>query len=233
MNAGSFAASGSPSPGELISIFGTNLSDVTDAASTLPLQTRMDGVAVILSGQPLPLVAISPNQINAVVPYQVRTGSSYQLFVSKNNQIALPVTIPIRPAEPAVFSTDASGKGQGHVYVIGSDGSQTLADPSQPAKPGDAVVIYCSGLGQVNPAVEDGAATPGDVLHPSTLPASVTIGGQPAQVFFAGLTPGLTGLYQINAIVPAGVTPDSNATVVASVGGFGGPPVSMAVAAAQ
>jgi len=56
----------------------------------------------------------------------------------------------------------------------------------------------------------------------------VTIGGQPAPVSFSGLTPGYPGLYQINAVVPSGVSGDA-VPVVVSVTGQTSPPVTMAV----
>jgi uncharacterized protein (TIGR03437 family) len=165
-----------------------------------------------------------------VVPFEVHPGS-VQITVSRDSQPSLPQTFQIQPAEPAAFTTDLSGKGQAHIYVIGSDGSQTLADKRHPAKPGDAIVIYCSGLGQVAPPVEAGQATPADTLRKTTTTAVVTIGGKLADVFFSGLTPGLTGLYQINAHIPSGIAPGSDVPVVVSVGGFGGPGVTMAIAA--
>ena len=105
-----------------------------------------------------------------------------------------------------------------------------MADTRHPAQTGDAVVIYCSGFGQVDHPVGAGFPAPADTLSQTTIPAVLTIGGQSARVFFSGLTPGLTGLYQINAIVPDGIIPGDNVTVVLSVGGFGGPAVTIAVA---
>ena len=60
-------------------------------------------------------------------------------------------------------------------------------------------------------------------------PVTVTIGGQPATVQFAGLSPGFAGLYQINAVVPAGVTPGNAVAVVLQTAGQVSPPVTMAV----
>jgi uncharacterized protein (TIGR03437 family) len=230
VNSGSFAASASPSPGELISIFGVNLADKNELVSSLPLPTQMDGVSVILAGLPLPLLALSNAQINAVIPFGVSPGAT-QIIVSKNSQLSLPQSLQIRPAEPGAFTTAQTGQGQALVYVVRSDGSQTLADVNNPAMAGDAIVIYCSGLGPVSPAgVEAGQATPAGTLYSTTVPAVVTIGGQTANVFFSGLTPGFTGLYQINAYVPDGITPGDNVPVVLSLGSFGGPAVTMAVA---
>jgi len=48
---------------------------------------------------------------------------------------------------------------------------------------------------------------------------AVSIGGQPAVVQFAGLTPGFSGLYQVNAVVPGGVIAGSKVPVTVSVSG--------------
>jgi uncharacterized protein (TIGR03437 family) len=58
---------------------------------------------------------------------------------------------------------------------------------------------------------------------------TLTIGGVDAKVVFAGLTPGLTGLYQVNAVVPPGVAPGSQVPVALTIAGVGSPPVTMAV----
>lgn len=60
-------------------------------------------------------------------------------------------------------------------------------------------------------------------------PVSVTIGGQEAQVIFAGLAPGFAGLYQVNAIVPPGINASNEAPVSLTVAGQASPPVTMAV----
>jgi len=70
---------------------------------------------------------------------------------------------------------------------------------------------------------------------PSTPPLSTTvntvtatIGGKAAQVAFSGLTPGYAGLYQVNAVVPSGITTGDTVPVVVSVAGQTSPPVTMA-----
>src|SRR5260370_33877299 len=115
----------------------------------------MDGVTVALGGRPVPLLVISPGQINAVVPIELQAGST-QIVVSRNNQLSLPQPVQIRPAEPGTFTVDASGKGQGLIYVANPDGSQVLADSNRPVKAGEIIVIYCTGLGPVAPTGQAG-----------------------------------------------------------------------------
>ena len=98
-------------------------------------------------------------------------------------------------------------------------------EPGKPAKAGDAVVIYCAGLGAV---VAEGVAAPVPPARTNSA-ATVTIAGRPAQVLFAGLSPGFAGLYQVNVLVPAGIGANDAAPVIVSVAGQSSPPVTMAV----
>ena len=132
-------------------------------------------------------------------------------------------------ATPAIFTTDGSGKGQGHIYAFPRPGLQVLVDASSPAKAGDALVIYCTGLGSVSPDAVAGSAVPSDALRQTVNPVTLTIGGVNAPVAFAGLTPGLTGLYQVNATVPAGVPVGGQVPVVLNIAGTASPTVTMAV----
>jgi adhesin/invasin len=83
-------------------------------------------------------------------------------------------------------------------------------------------------LGAVSPGVVSGAATPLSPLVNAVNSVTVTIGGQPAEVKFAGLTPGFAGLYQVNAVVPAGVSGNA-VPVVLQVSGQTSTSVAMAV----
>jgi uncharacterized protein (TIGR03437 family) len=78
-------------------------------------------------------------------------------------------------------------------------------------KPGETVLIYCTGLGAVSSPPQDGAAGNG---QPTTAMPTVTIGGTKAMVSFSGLAPGFVGLYQVNAEVPAGLSAGNQSVVV-------------------
>src|SRR5262249_43951077 len=96
-------------------------------------------------------------------------------------------------------------------------------------KSGDVVVIYCAGLGIVAPPVPAGVPAPLTGLTNTVNPVTALIGGRPALVFFAGLTPGLAGLYQVNAFVPDGLPDNDNTSLVLMVLGQTSGTVTLAI----
>jgi uncharacterized protein (TIGR03437 family) len=128
-----------------------------------------------------------------------------------------------------VFTLDASGTGQGHIYKIDSAGNQILADKNAPAKGGDTLVIYCSGLGAVNPPLAAGTPAPLAFLTNTVDTLTATVGGRPATVNFAGLTPGSTGLYQVNLVVPSGLPDNDTTALILTISGQDSAQVTLAV----
>jgi len=93
-----------------------------------------------------------------------------------------------------------------------------------PAKPGDVLTLYATGFGLTTPAFEAGQLP--DTIAPTVQKVRVTVGGielGDADVLYAGVTPGLAGVYQVNLRLPA-ETPDGEQTVVVRVGNFTSPP---------
>jgi len=132
--------------------------------------------------------------------------------VNDKGVLSQPQTVQIAAA-PALFTFSNTGAGPG--AILHQDGV-TPVTASNPATAGEVVVMYATGLGAVQPAVPTGTAADGSATVAANV--SVTIGGAPAEVQFAGLAPGFVGLYQINVKVPSGVTP-GDAAVVLSVDG--------------
>ncbi|MCH8268921.1 MAG: hypothetical protein IH846_15530, partial [Acidobacteria bacterium] len=228
VSAASFAQQVPASPGSLISIFGVKMAEGTGAADALPLATQLAGTTVVLGGQSLPLLFASEGQINAMVPYDIATNTEHQLVVQRGNRFTVPEPVTVAPAQPAVFTLNQSGQGQGLVFVATAT-TAVLADASNPARANDVVVIWCSGLGALDQTVVAGTAAPFSPPARTADPVTVNIGGVDASVQFAGLAPGFTGLYQVNAVVPAGVTPGNDVPVVLNVAGQTSPTVTMAV----
>jgi len=217
VHAASFAPAGPLAPGSIVSVFGRNLATGALGAATLPLPTSLAGATLTVAGIDVPLFYSSADQINAQLPFELAPNTRYQAVVKISDAITVPETITVASARPGIFTTSQDGKGQGIIM----DTANRLVDAANPAKAGDVVVVYCTGLGATNPAAKSGQAapTPPAPLAKVTTPVTVTIGGQPAAVQFAGLTPGLVGLYQVNVQIPSGVAPGSSVPLVISQDG--------------
>jgi uncharacterized protein (TIGR03437 family) len=210
--------------GGLIAIYGVNLADTAARADIAPLPVSLNGVRVLLEGQLLPLLYVSPGQIDAVVPFDVPAGVPLELEVVHGAWQSLSETVVAATAQPAAFLVTQLGPAQAAAFGPGG-----LATAAAPVQAGDRIVLYAEGLGAVTPAFVAGNAAPFDRLYSTANPVSLTIGGRPATVEFAGLAPGSVGEYQINAIVPPGVAPGTAVPVVISVAGAAGPAATIAV----
>jgi uncharacterized protein (TIGR03437 family) len=226
VSSASYAAEAPLAPGSLIAIFGSHLADGAIAAQALPLPNQLGQTQVIIGGQPMPLIFVSDNQINAMLPYDLGVNRQQQVVVQRGTSYTMPETITLAAAGPAVFTRDQSGIGPGLVFDV----RFRSIDNNNPAAAGDAIVIYTTGLGDVTPPIPAGMPAPLDSLFATASPATVTIGGVDApQVLFAGLAPGFTGLYQVNVVVPDGVAPGDAVPIVITVADRPGPPVTFAV----
>jgi len=213
-------------PGDSIAIFGSNLSDGITQSPSFPLPMELNQTSALLGGRQLPLQFASNGQVNAIVPFDVPVNTTQQLIIQRGTTLSQPEAVLVAAAQPAVFTVDRSGKGPGIIDGFRSD--RTPVEAGKAVSAGDIIVIYCSGLGAVDPAVPAGSAAPLDRLSSTVNPVSVTIGGLSAPVDFAGLAPGFTGLYQVNAKVPAGVAA-GNAPVILTVAGQSSTPVTLPV----
>jgi uncharacterized protein (TIGR03437 family) len=183
------------------------------------LPTTLGNAQVIVAGEAVPLLYVSPGQINAVVPFGLNMNTTYSLLIQRDLTLSSPVAINIADAQPGAFLSSGSAI----VEDYRGTAAPFLVTPSAPAQAGDFLVIYCAGLGMTNPPVGDGVASPSSPPAQTVAPVTVSIGGQNANVAFAGLTPTLVGLYQVNVTMPAGVTPGSAVPVLLTVAGQTGP----------
>jgi uncharacterized protein (TIGR03437 family) len=201
-------------PGQLVSLFGTDLASQLQSNDTVPLSTSLaDGVTVTFNGVAAGLDFVSPTQINAQLPWNVlQDGSSTgtaTVVVTRNGVTSAPSTINVGQTAPGIFSVPP---GAGYAIAINADG--TLAAPdgaiagltTHPAKIGDVLIVYATGLGAVDSAIANGADSL-DKLRNTLAKPVVLIGGKSAPVFFSGLTPQFPGVNQLNIQVPAGAPP--------------------------
>jgi uncharacterized protein (TIGR03437 family) len=207
VNAGSSAPfTAAISPGELLTLYGSNLSGSTQVASSIPFPTTLaNNVQVKINGIPAPLYYVTPTQLSAIVPYAVTSGLA-QVQVINNNTPSNLVTMLVGATAPGVLTQSQNGLGYGD--VIHADG--TLVNAQNPAKPGETVSVFLTGLGPVSPSINDGAAGPTNPYSLATNTVTAFVGGTSAPVGYAGLAPTLAGLYQVNITIPSGLTAGDN-----------------------
>lgn len=202
----SFSFAGGASPGMLMSITGTQLSNATQAASGA-LDNSLAGVSVTVNGWPAPVLYVSPSQINIQVPYETGAGQ-------------------------AVLGINNNGNIGGYFFPVSASAPGMVYQNGIAAKAGGYATVYLTGLGDVSPAIQSGisisAGTAATALPKPLLPLSVTVGGAPAIVQFAGLIPGMVGIGQINFQVPPG-TAAGPQLVVVTVNGVASPAQTITV----
>ena len=128
-------------------------------AGTPPMVTFTDSTT-----RPLPLVFASPNQVNAIVPYDLPVNALHQLVVRRGSALSVPEPVNVLSTQSGVFTKDLTGAGEGIAVVAYGDGTQSLAGKDNPVKAGDVLVLYCTGLGDVEPRAIAGSPTPATPL---------------------------------------------------------------------
>jgi len=199
----------------------------------LPLAQTLEGASVVIAGESSPLFFVSSGQINAAVPLDVTPNTSQQVLIARDTTISVPVSVDVAPAQPAVFlDPQPNAPNQGAVFAVRNTASgQTtfLAESATPAAAGDTLVIYCAGLGAVNATVAPGAASPTSPPADTIAKPTVAVGGVTAHVAFSGLSPGLVGVYQVNAVMPTGIAASDQAPLVITIAGQTSPVATIAV----
>ncbi len=223
----SFARAPAPvAAGSIVAIFGSGLATGSAGAATVPLPVTLAGAQVLMNGRAAPLFAVSPGQINAQVPWELRGNTTINIRVVANGSPSNTVVTNLAAAAPGIFTTAASGSGAG-VVTHAADG--TLITASRPAARAEFLTIFCTGLGQVSNQPPAGSAGPSGPLAVSVAPPTATIGGLPATVIFSGLAPGFVGLYQVNLQVPANAPSGDGVALVLTVGGQQSNTVTLAI----
>jgi uncharacterized protein (TIGR03437 family) len=188
-------------PGSLARLLGVNLTLGGAATATAPLPTSLAGATVTINDQPIPLLRASPAQIELQLPFTLSPGPAI-LRVSNGAQTSAPMVVQIDAVAP------------GLIQVVTAAGAPVSV--SSPARPGDVLLLFGTGLGAVVPPVAAGAAAP---LASVTSTVRVRLNGTELTPFFAGLAPGTVGVYQINVQLPANLAPAASLELFVTVNG--------------
>lgn len=195
-------------PGTWVSIYGSNLAPETKVWDG-DFPTTLGGVSVKINGKPAYIWFVSAGQINLQVPDDTATGTVTVEITTPNGTSTSTVTLAAaspsfsqlgdagRRVAAVIPTPDGSGAYAGGTYdLAGPAGAFTFS--TRPVKPGEVLVLFGVGFGPTDPPVRAGTAFSGAAR--TVNPVTITIGGVPAQVAFAGLTG--AGLYQFNVTVP-------------------------------
>ncbi len=196
--------------GSIVSIFGRVLGPTQGVAAQLVgglLPTELAGVRVLFGDAAAPLYFVSERQINVQVPLEAAGQESVPVQVIFNGLPSQAAPLNLRPADPGVFLVN------GNPAIVFNSTNQ-LVSPAVPARAGDFLVIYATGLGALDTPIASGTPAPlTTLIRTRTLPR-VTLGDLPVTVLFSGLAPGFVGLYQVNIQVPANVPSGNNALIL-------------------
>jgi uncharacterized protein (TIGR03437 family) len=210
---------GSVAPGEILTIYGFGAGPSNAAGFTLDasgkLATSLNGAQVLFDGRPAPMIYGSASQAEVMAPYEVADEAITTIALQYGGVTSAGWAIPVTATAPAIFTLAASGLGQ--AAALNQDNSVNGA--SSPAARGSVIQIYATGEGQTSPPGVTGSLNGTDPKTPVG-EVKVTIGGQDAVVRYAGSAPNsVSGLLQVNVVVPQTVTPGAAVPINLSVGG--------------
>jgi uncharacterized protein (TIGR03437 family) len=202
-------------PGTIVSISGANFAGSSLSASSVPLPTVLGDTGVNFNGTAVPLFFVSNGQILAQAPFNLPAGVAVSIQVRRGSNLSAVQTANVAAVSPGIFTVDQASSAGAVLHAA----DFSLVTSSSPARPGESLLIYCTGLGPLQTPVASGSSAPSvPPLAQTTLLPTVTIAGLPATVTYSGLAPGLVGLYQITVQAPTAL-PTGNQPVQITTGG--------------
>jgi uncharacterized protein (TIGR03437 family) len=198
-------------PGGIAAAFGSNLATGVYAATALPLQTSLGGTVVAVNGVAAQLFYASPTQVNFIVPPATAPGEA-AVSVTVNGAPAAAGTVTISQVAPALFTASADGRGVPAGFsTFDGVNLQLLSNPDGSARPVAAgtdatpnyLELYGTGLR---------GRTSLDAVR-------VTVGGEQAEVLYAGAHQVFAGLDQLNIKLPPSLAGRGNVEIVLTVDG--------------
>ena len=186
-----------------------NNSETAQSEDGDPRPTQLAGVEVYLNGTALPLLSVSPQEIQAQLPYDLGTGSSGSLYLRSSRDggsvlLSSAAAVRFAPVSPGIFAMGQLEPRNGLLLHPsadqGTDGTPAKGAPvtfDNPATPGEKNTIWANGLGFSG--------------EEAAFPVRATINGEPAEVISARLPRGAIGVYEVVIALPAHVEPGPEA----------------------
>src|SRR5579864_700335 len=174
LNAASFAKDsnghGTPvAPGSLVAVFGSNLGTSQADADTVPFSTTLGGVSATFGGTPARMRDVIPAAgiDNIQVPFEATPGTTINAIITVNGVQSNAAPVQIVAQAPGIFSVPP---GAGYALVINLSnfalaapvsmssqlGLTSAPIPRSTASTPSFAYFYATGLGVMNPPVNDG-----------------------------------------------------------------------------
>jgi uncharacterized protein (TIGR03437 family) len=213
-------------PGTLVTITGNALSDRSAAApddGSDPLPNKLAGVEALFDGVPLPLVAVSPSEIKAQLPYVPATLTSASLYLRIEHNdggaaITNAIAVALVPASPGLFAFGGTEPRPG--MLLHASGPPVTSD--NPAGVGEVITVWASGLHLMSNGSDQSltAGVPYAGSGPILAPLGAFVNGQAAEVEDVSLPQSSIGVYQIRIVLPPTTSGQSAAQLVVTQDGF-------------
>jgi uncharacterized protein (TIGR03437 family) len=203
-SAATFASSNTNgiAPGEMLTIFGTAIGPATLQHLALDgsgvVTTSLSGTRVLFDGVAVPLLYTVAGQISVVAPQSLAGKDHVQVVVEYQSVQTAAIAFPVVAANPGIFTINSKGSGDG--AIVRPDG--TMISTSNPALPGEILILFGEGYGASTPLLADGMIVGTDLPVPVS-PVTLLIDGNPVPTLYAGGAPALiNGVLQVNFTVP-------------------------------
>jgi uncharacterized protein (TIGR03437 family) len=213
---------GTVAPGSLISIYGQNLAPGLLIGPASPLAQTLNGVVVTVADRLLPLMFVSPQQINAQLPSDLPDGS-YTLTVQTTGQPDVTGAFTVARNAPGLFTRMIGA----NFYVMASHEDGSPVTPDSPARRNETISIFGTGFGPYSQTVIDGFALPASPIYTLADPVTVTVAGSPIQPVSVGGAPGFVGTVVVKIAITDDLPTASTVPVVVSVNGKSSNPVML------
>ena len=175
-------------------------------STAFPLPSRLGGIQVLVNGTAAPLLLASDSQINFQCP-MLAEGTKLRIQVESESGVSsAPVESVMQAAVPVLFQMDATKRGLATIEGTGEIAiEETKGIAGRPARDGEVLALYASGLGEVVDGVPTGTAAPMDRAIRLARKITVVVGGSEIEPLFAGLEPGMAGVYLVKVQLPADI----------------------------
>lgn len=189
-NAAGATPSNTVGPGSDIAIFGDTLASILKVAPAGQLSQAIDDTWVTVNDRLLPLLFISPQQINAQLFSDLPDGD-YTLTVHHTTEQDASLKFTVKRDSPGLFQWYPP-QGNPTVAAFRENGSMLTAD--NPATVNETISIYGTGFGLYDKPLVDGFPTPDTGTWNVLDPVTVSVDGQTYTPLSARAANGLTGM---------------------------------------